>query len=462
MTVTLVLPLDLADELRVAATADVETGAVLLARVVETPSSGTRLLGRRIVRVPEDAYLTREADHLSIASSGYVHALAEAETDGSIALWLHTHPGNGSSPRASDHDAIVDQQLADLFRLRANCDLYGAVTIAHRDGQLRFTGHIETKDDRADIDRLWITGSRMYRVENANHSVAPVPDEFDRSIRAFGGDIQRVLGDLNVTIVGAGGTGSAVAEQLVRLGARQLHLLDPDTLSGSNVTRVYGSTPEDVGRPKVEVLAEHLQRIAPGGAISASTSMAMITSEAAARTLTDADVIFGCTDDNAGRLVLSRIASFLLTPVIDCGVLLSSCEDGKLQGIDGRITLLVPGAACLVCRGRIDLRRAAAEMMTSEEHQRLAGEGYAPDLRGVEPAVVTYTTQVAAVAVTELIERLVHYGPVPAPSEILLRLHEREVSTNDAAPRPGHYCDPAAGKLGRGITRPFLEQTWRN
>jgi hypothetical protein len=100
-------------------------------------------------------------------------------------------------------------------------------------------------------------------------------------------------------------------------------------------------------------------------------------------------------------------------------------------------------------------------MMTPNEHRRLADEGYAPALAGVEPAVVTYTTQVAAAAVGELLERLIHYGPEPAPSEILLRLHEREISTNDRPPRSHHYCDPATGKLGRGVTDPFLEQTWQ-
>lgn len=44
-------------------------------------------------------------------------------------------------------------------------------------------------------------------------------------------------------------SGQAVAEQLVRLGVRRLLLIDPDTLTASNVTRVYGSTPGHVGRP---------------------------------------------------------------------------------------------------------------------------------------------------------------------------------------------------------------------
>jgi hypothetical protein len=121
---------------------------------------------------------------------------------------------------------------------------------------------------------------------------------------------------------------------------------------------------------------------------------------------------------------------------------------------------MYPGAACLVCRGRVDLQRAASESLTPDERVRRVDEGYAPGLGGVEPAVVAYTTAAAAAAVGELLDALIGYGPEPAPTEILLRLHDREVSTNVATPRPGHYCDPSAGKIGSGVTVPFLEQTW--
>jgi hypothetical protein len=229
-------------------------------------------------------------------------------------------------------------------------------------------------------------------------------------------------------------------------------------LSESNITRVYGSTPRAIGRAKVEVARDHLTAIAPD--LICDVHQSMITLEPTARELAKCDLVFGCTDDNAGRLVLSRLATYLLTPVIDVGVLLSSRPDGALVGIDGRVTVLSPGAACLVCRGRIDLARAASELMTADERVRLENEGYAPALGGAEPAVVAFTTAVAAAAVNELLERLIGYGPTPRPSEILLRWHEREISTNTAAPRAGHYCDPNSGKLGWGARAPFLEQVW--
>ena len=459
MTVTLVLTKQIADDLFEAASADVEAAGVLLTRLVETPDGHVRLLARKMYWVPDEAYLARETSGLSIAPHGYVPALAAAETDQSVPIWLHTHPGDESSPRPSRRDEIVNEEIADLFRLRSGSPLYGAVVVARTGRRLHFTGHVESSQSRADIDRLWVTGRRFALTQNWLHKAIPLSGQFDRNIRAFGGEIQQILGDLHVAVVGCGGTGSAVIEQLVRLGVRHLSLFDPDTLTGSNLTRVYGSFPSDVGRPKVNVSKAHIFRIAPDAKVHAT--QAKITLEAKAKLLVDADIVFGCTDDNAGRLVLSRIASYLLTPVIDCGVLLSSGCGGQLEGINGRVTVLAPGTACLVCRNRIDLHRAGAEMLAPDEYRRRADEGYAPALSGAEPAVVAFTTQVAAAAVGELLERLIHYGPEPAATEMLLRVHEREVSTNDQDPSEGHYCHPGASKLGLGITEPFLEQTWQ-
>ena len=460
MTVTLVVPEHIADELLREASADVESAGVLLARHLRTPAGHQRLLAREMHWVPAEAYLERHPNELSVASHGYVPALAAAEEDQSVPIWLHTHPGDDSSPTPSKQDGLVDEELADLFRLRSGSDLYGAIVLGRAGGGLTFTGHVESAHSRSAIDRLWVTGRRFALTQNWHHEVTPPPSQFDRNIRAFGGDIQSVLGELRVAVVGCGGTGSAVTEQLIRLGVRHISLFDPDVLTDSNLTRVYGSFPDSVGIQKVEVIASHVARIAPNAEVD--TAVSKVTVGSTARRLLDADVIFGCTDDNAGRLVLSRAASYLMTPVIDCGVLLSSGQGGRLEGIDGRVTVLVPGAACLVCRGRIDLERAAADMLEPDERQRREDEGYAPALGDVEPAVVTFTTQVAAAAVSELLERLIHYGPTPTPTEILLRAHEREISTNDELPREGHYCHPESAKLGLGITEPFLEQTWQS
>jgi len=458
MSATLVLTDGLAARLRALSTYEMESGGVLLARLVRTPSGNIRLIARELLEVPDHAYERREAQELLVRSDGYVPALAAAEKASCVPIWFHTHPGSGSDPSPSRRDLAVNQSLSDLFRLRTGSPFYAALITAVDHGAVTFTGSLDDGHSTTPIDRLWIVGPRLVLSRAADVDTDEVLDLYDRNVRAFGGPVQQVLGNLRAAVVGCGGTGSAVAEQLVRLGVRELDLIDPDYLSESNVTRVYGSRLKDVGKPKASVLAEHLTSIMPTAQINAVQSL--ITSEGTARLLLDADIVFGCTDDNAGRMVLSRLATYMMTPIIDCGVLLSSDEHNHLDGIHGRVTVLHPGQACLICRGRVDLARARSEMLTPEEHGRLVGEGYAQALPGNEPAVVAYTTAVAAAAVAELIERLTHYGVDPVPSEVLLRFHDREISTNCQEPLDRHYCHESAGKIGLGLTDPFLEQTW--
>ena len=458
MNATMVLTDSVASEISAAVLLPVETAGVILARPLAL-SSEVRVLAREVHWVPLDGYARQSATGLSVQAEGYVHALARAEETASVPIWFHTHPGLGSDPRPSSRDHVVDAQIADLFRLRSGSVYYGSLIAAPRASGFAFTGFLEDEStSRYSVNRLWNVGDR-FRLTVA-HGIEDdgLSPEFDRNVRAFGPAIQQTLGTLRIGIVGCGGTGSAVAEQLTRLGVRKLTLIDPDVLSESNVTRVYGSRPQLVGRSKATTLKEHLEQIAPEAMVEAVQGV--VTSLVTAGRLLGCDVVFGCTDDNAGRLVLSRLSSYFVIPVIDCGVLLTSGQDGALTGIYGRITTLVPGQACLVCRNRIDLARAGSELLSPGERARRIDEGYAPALGGVEPAVVTFTTAVASLAVSELLERLIGFGFEPRPSEVLLRGHDRELSTNVCLPREGHYCDAAAEKIALGVTDPLLEQTW--
>jgi molybdopterin/thiamine biosynthesis adenylyltransferase len=459
MTATLVIPGPMAQEIHDHAQRPLEVAGVLLARRVDI-GEDVRLLARSMHWVHSAAYIEQTAAHMSIKSDGYVMALGLAETDRCVPIWLHTHPGEQGIPLPSCRDRKVDDDIADLFRLRSGSDDYGTLIVSPRGVGLAFSGTLQSgTGDTTDIDRIWTVGER-WRLTQSYAAASKAPDEiFDRNVRAFGPAIQNILGDLRIAIAGAGGTGSAVAEQLVRLGVRHLLLVDADELSASNVTRVYGSTPADVGRCKVDVLREHLIRIAPH--LDCRVIAEMTNLKRVAETLGAYDLVLGCTDDNAGRLVLSRLSTYFLMPVIDLGVLLSSDAAGVLNGVDGRVTTLYPGAACLVCRNRVDIARASAELKAPEERRRLAEEGYAPGLGQVEPAVVAFTTAVAAAAINELLDRLIGYGPPEQPTETLLRLHEREISTNKASPRHAHYCHPAQGKWGAGYEEPFLGQLWQ-
>lgn len=66
-----------------------------------------------------------------------------------------------------------------------------------------------------------------------------------------------------IHIIGCGSVGSVVAENLVRFGITKVTLYDFDIVEGKNIANQLFDN-EDIGRSKVDALADHLRKINPG------------------------------------------------------------------------------------------------------------------------------------------------------------------------------------------------------
>ena len=177
----------------------------------------------------------------------------------------------------------------------------------------------------------------------------------------------------------------------------------------------------------------------------------------------DRDVIFSCTDDEWGRSLLSRLSIYYYIPVIDMGVKIDS-KDGVVNSVQGRVTTLFPGSACLFCRGRVTAAGVRAEMLAAvspDEAERLRKEGYAPELGGPAPAIIAFTTAVAAGAVSELLHMLTGFmGTERASTEVIYRFDDCRVGTNSTKSKPDCFCSQR-DNWGKGDQPNFLGVTWR-
>lgn len=442
------------DEIATALGCEKESAGVLLAGVAEDESRLTYTVNS-VIWVPDEHYDERTSERLSITSPGWVPALKAASEACLHPIFFHTHPGG--APMPSEYDYEVDEALAEPFRQRTQVDRYASFIIGGGTEQPIFTGRVVARDGSVtSISRARVVGRRLHILPAFDSIEAAAANEqiHDRQIRAFGAAGQYTLAQLRVGVVGAGGTGSAVIEQLIRLGVRSIISIDDDAITTTNVSRVYGSSVSDDGRLKVQVAEDNAARIGLGTAFTAHEGR--IDKREQLELLRHCDVVFGCTDDHTGRFYLSSLSFYYLLPIIDMGVTIDAPEE-HIRSIMGRVTYVGPGEPCLVCRGIVDPEQMREEGYESEERERLAGEGYAWGLGNPDPSVVAYTTMVASWSVADLLERLFGFGAEDIPGEILLRIADRKMKGRPAEPQTGHICDDQ-GKWGWGDQPAFLGQ----
>ncbi len=136
-----------------------------------------------------------------------------------------------------------------------------------------------------------------------------------------------MLQHMTVGVVGCGGVGSAVAEQLLRLGVGRVVAVDPCAVDGDDLTRCYGTTWDDAARAiyRVDVVARLATAL--GRPQSVDAVIGDLGDPAVARSLAGVDMLFACDLTPWQRGALDRLAARDLLPVIDCAAALDAVGD---------------------------------------------------------------------------------------------------------------------------------------
>ena len=369
-----------------------EHAAIVLAGVSHRAGE-TILLGREVHLLSEREFLPGQYGYRQV-SPATLARLGNRAADEHLALVsCHSHPGATARTGLSADDLAghkrVFQHLLDIVN--------GAPVAGIAFGTASAAGEVWFPDGQvAALDAVEVIGPRLRRLTPEPPPVANRLDErFDRQARMFGSDGQRVLRAMTVGVVGLGGGGSMIVEQLAHLGVGRILAIDFDVVKTHNLSRIVGATDRDVQRTrkKVDVAWALVARIDP--TIELEPIDGDIADAAIAERLLDCDFIFLATDTITSRLVVNAIVQSHFIPMVQIGAKVDLRPDKAIESVYVAIRPVFPGRGCLYCAGLISPEALQREAASDEER---SAQNYLGLPEIIDPSVITLNGVAASAA----------------------------------------------------------------
>lgn len=218
----------------------------------------------------------------------------------------------------------------------------------------------------------------------------------------LGPQAPQALANCVVAVVGLGGGGSHIAQQLAHIGFLNVLLYDGDTAELSNLNRLIGASLHDVQNraSKVDIARRLMLSVNPHMKVEPFACNWQL----AAQSIREADMIVSSVDSYAARQDIEATARRFLIPLVDIGMDVHLI-DGRPH-ISGQVILSLPGGPCMKCLG----------FLTEEKLQKEAEQYGAA---GARPQVVWANGVLASIAVGLLVDLLTGWNGLPSGGEYL-------------------------------------------
>ncbi|CDX45251.1 UBA/THIF-type NAD/FAD binding protein [Mesorhizobium sp. ORS 3359] len=403
-----------------------ERGALVLFRKMDRTVSGlpasTRFVAVDVIEMDGDWVLDSSPVHLRINLRKFQDIYLRCEQERLELGFAHSHPGGMLGFSTKD-----DQNEQSILRGYAGCNgpEVSLVAMILADGQWRARVRPGAAPQCVtDVRHVCVLGTEF--AVHINETGDAVPSELlRRQEAAFGEPFNEKLRSLRVAIVGGGGTGSSVATLVARAGVGELIVIDGDLLEETNLNRVRGYRRCDVGESKAATLARYIRDL---GLMLTVVAIEAYVNESpeAVDAISSADLVFGCTDDVAGREVLNQAVYYYCQGLIDCGLTGNIGVDQErqpyLRDHRGRVSTVLPeSGGCLRCQGVVTEEKLSYESalkarpnLVELDPETLREEYYLVGGGERAPGVGPFTSATADMAVAALFDLVRPYRQLPS------------------------------------------------
>ena len=163
---------------------------------------------------------------------------------------------------------------------------------------------------------------------------------YERNIPALTAEECRLLQSKRVLVVGCGGLGGHIIDQLARIGIGSLRVVDGDAFEPSNLNRQLLSQVPLLGTSKAKAAADHVVRVNPQ--VSVETVEAFMTADNVQQLIEDCDVVLDALDNIPSRRILTAACEIAGIPYVYGAIQGWVAQAGISMPGDGLIEKLFP------------------------------------------------------------------------------------------------------------------------
>ena len=150
----------------------------------------------------------------------------------------------------------------------------------------------------------------------------------------------RILREKRVIVVGCGGLGGHIIDQLARIGIGAIRAVDGDVFEETNLNRQLLSSLPLLGTSKAKAAEDHIRRVNPE--IKAEGVAAFLTEENAEMLLSGCDLVLDALDNVQSRKILASVCKKVGIPYVYGAISGWVAQAAVSLPGDGLIDLLFP------------------------------------------------------------------------------------------------------------------------
>lgn len=314
----------------------------LFTQTIKTGKNSSIIISKEYIPVSDENYILDKTVGARINSNAIREAMQKSYDDKVGCFHVHLHPNWGTPYPSNIDNKNIPNVVQSMINISSK-EIHGFIILSENSFYVNVASNTRKLVNVQSISV--IDYPLMLCYPGSRNDISN--EMFLR--QSFLGEHSAInIRNTKIGIVGYGGGGSHIGQQLAHIGFKNITVFDGDHIEETNLNRLVGGYFRDIikKRLKTDIAKRTIKNISPKAIVNCLSDRWQNNTDE----LIKCDIVVGCLDTYSERDQLEAECRRYLIPYIDIGMDVF-VQNGESPYISGQVILSMPGRPCMKCMG---------------------------------------------------------------------------------------------------------------